>query len=491
VVSNQLWYQDTPNIEGIGGINDFFGASLIAGDFNGNGKDDLAIGVWQEDVGTIADAGGVNVIYGSATGLNATGDQLWTQDSSDIAEEAENSDRFGERLAVGDFNGDGRDDLAIGSIFEDIGSIIDAGSVNVIYGSATGLNATGDQLWTQNSSGIEGEAEDFDLFGSSLAVGDFNGDNKDDLAIGVEGEDVGTSLNTGVVNVIYGSAKGLSATGDQLWHQDTPSIEGTAETGDSFGYSLAAGDFNGDGRDDLAIGVPEEDLEPIGNAGAVNVIYGSATGLNAKSDQLWSQNSSSIKDAGESGDLFGFSLASGDFNGDGNDDLAVGVPSEDVGSIADAGAVNVIYGSNTGLSATNNQYWTQNSSSISGAAEVDDGFGFSLAVGDFNGDGRDDLAVGVYGEDIGSITDAGAVNIIYGSATGLTATGNQVWSQNSSDILDVAELYDNFGFSLSSSDFNQDGFADLAIGVSGEDIGGIGNAGAVNVLYGSASGLIA
>src|SRR5206468_7203763 len=119
------------------------------------------------------------------------------------------------------------------------------------------------------------------------------------------------------------------------------------------------------------------------------------------------------------------------FNGDGKDDLAIGIPRETVDSastgapVSVAGAVNVIYGSSKGLSATltkTNQIWTQNSGSVDDSAEVGDEFGASLAAGDFNGDGFDDLAVGVLFEDIGSIIDAGAVNVIYGSSSGLSAT---------------------------------------------------------------------
>src|SRR5262245_5735108 len=106
------------------------------------------------------------------------------------------------------------------------------------------------------------------------------------------------------------------------------------------------------------------------------------------------------------------SLASGDFNLDGFVDLAVGVPNEDIGSVADAGAVNVIYGGFSGLSSANNQFLSQDSTGVDDDPETFDLFGYALAAGDFNGDGFDDLAVGVIGEDIavfqGTVENAGA-----------------------------------------------------------------------------------
>jgi hypothetical protein len=136
----------------------------------------------------------------------------------------------------------------------------------------------------------------------------------------------------------------LTAAGDQIWDRDIVEVEGGAEALDHFGYALAAGDFNSDGRDDLAIGVPFEDIDSIPNAGAVNVLYGSAGGLMAAGDQPWHQDVADVEGAAESGDEFALALAAGDFDGDGQDDLAIAVPEEDVESIADAGAVNVLYG---------------------------------------------------------------------------------------------------------------------------------------------------
>ncbi|HTH21324.1 MAG TPA: hypothetical protein VL854_03830 [Nitrososphaeraceae archaeon] len=483
VIADQMWTQDSAGIEGIAEDWDYFGVTISSGDYNGDGFDDLSIGVYGEDIdlavasienfdvsinsAVIAkDTGVVQVIYGSPAGLSATAvlpDQVWIQGFADIADFSENYDGFGTRLSSGDYNGDGHDDLAIGAQYEETGSLDNTGGVHIIYGSSGGLSATAviaDQRWTQDSTDIEDAVEASDEFGSSLSSGDYNGDGSDDLAIGAAQETIGTSFGTGAVNVIYGSSGGLSATAviaDQMWTQNSTDIDGVAETKEYFSNSLSSGDYNGDGRDDLAVGTPAEDVGTVIDAGAVNVIYGSSGGLSATAviaDQLLTQDSPGIDGVAEADDRIGVPLSSADYNGDGRDDLAIAATLEDVGTVIDAGAVHVIYGSSGGLSATAviaDQMWTQNSTDIEDVVERIDWFGDSLSSADYNGDGRDDLAIAATLEDVGTVIDAGAVNVIYGSSGGLSATAviaDQLWTQDSPDIEDVAEFLDYFGASL-------------------------------------------
>jgi hypothetical protein len=205
---------------------------------------------------------------------------------------------------------DGYDDLAIGAPGEGIGTRFlgqapGTGAVNVVYGSSTGLIDSGNQMWHQDVTNIIGASEQGDFFGSALAVGDFDMDGYDDLAIGVSAEGFGIIYGTGAVNVLYGSSSGLSSANNQMWHQDMGTIMGICEPGDFFGSALAVGDFDMDGYDDLAIGVPCESIETIRCTGVVNVIYGSSTGLIDSGNQMWHQDVSGILGLSEKGDMFG------------------------------------------------------------------------------------------------------------------------------------------------------------------------------------------
>ncbi len=511
-----------PSLQGTNGVLPVAQAAPANPDFNGDGFKDLAVAAPFEEVGTglVSNAGAVNVIYGSATGLTAAGNQLWSQNSPGILDVAEPFDNFGSALTIGDFDDDGFSDLAIGVPREAIGAaneISGAGAVHIIYGSTSGLTAEGNQIWTQNSPGVLDEAEQNfdpdaddddripDRFGSTLTSGDFNSDGFSDLAIGVPGESLQGAIdqvyNAGAVQIIYGSASGLTAAGNQLWSQESEGVLDDAEFSDFFGSTLTTSDFNNDGFGDLAVGTPNEnigtELETT-ETGQVQIIYGSATGLTAAGNQLWSQQSEGVLDDAEELDRFGSALTASDFNNDGFGDLAVGIPNEDTSSAdlsTNEGSVQVIYGSASGLKADGNQLWTQEGVGVSDSAEFFDNFGSALTASDFNNDGFGDLAVGVPGEDVGMTPtlNAGAVHIIYGSAQGLAVEGNKILAQNSPGIVDTASENDLFGSALATGDFNNDGFGDLAVGISSEDLGAgpATNAGGVQTIYGSATGLTA
>jgi hypothetical protein len=374
-----------------------------------------------------------------------------------------------------DFNNDGADDLAVGVPGEDIGGPpFSSGAVDVLYGTAGGgLTGAGSQLFSQASPGVPGNPDQGDAFGQALASGDFDDDGFADLAVGAPGESIGRAGGAGAVNVLYGSAGGLTGSGSQLFTQ----VGGAVEAGDAFGWALAVGDFDNDGFADLAVGAPSERVGSEFGAGAVSILYGSAGGLGTAGGQLFTQ----VGSAPEFDDRFGWSLTTGDFNNNGFADLAAGAPFEDVASLVDAGVVSVLYGSAGGLSTSGGQLFTQ----VGGAAEANDRFGWSLASGDFNNNGFADLAVGAPSERVGNASEAGAVSVLQGSAAGLTAAGGQLFTQ----VGDPAESIDQFGSALVAGDFNNNGFADLAAGAQFENLGSATLAGAVSVLYGSAGGL--
>jgi hypothetical protein len=156
------WSLDSPGVKGASADGDSFGSAVAAGDFNGDGYADLGVGIPDRSVGAQSSAGEVSVLYGSPVGVQAADpdDQLWSQDSPGVQDKAEKDDRFGLALAVGDFNGDGWPDLTVDEPMECF-RLACGGAVSVLYGAPTGVQATApdDQVWSQNSPGVKGEAE--------------------------------------------------------------------------------------------------------------------------------------------------------------------------------------------------------------------------------------------------------------------------------------------------------------------------------------------
>ena len=477
--------------------NDHFGATFAVGDFNGDARDELATGVPDDDGPTTAPVtdGGALIVsqYFPTTGLDPV--KLVRQSAGLDAPEA--GDKFSgallsgaypraKQLASCDFNHDGFDDLAVGIPQESFGATGEAGAVQVHYGRAGSFPGFGSEFFTQDTAGIPGDVEEFDQFGEALACGDFDGDGFDDLVIGVRAEDFGTfGPNAGMIEILPGFSGGLASDFAYSIDQDTSGIDGSSEEQDQFGYSLAVGNFDGDAYDDLAIGVVGED-----EVGAVQILFGSGTGLNGARDLLWYDEN--VGGTRESNDYFGEVLEAGDFDGDGYDDLAIGVPKEEAGTSGkniDSGEVKVAFGAAGGFDLARSRRFTQDSLPSAGeTSQQGDHFGASLAAGDFNRDGCDDLAIGAPEEGIATADGKdGHVTLLMANCTGGFASGTArgIIAGSQGFPGNVNEHNKNFGWTLAAGDFDGDGYDDLAIGAPFETAGGLGDAGAQTILYGS------
>ncbi|HLL23910.1 MAG TPA: M12 family metallopeptidase [Kofleriaceae bacterium] len=386
---------------------DSFGQSIAHGDFDGDGRRDLAIGApFENTVGdTVANAGAVMLFKGTVEGF-----QPWktiTQSSVNALEEAD--DRFGTALAVGDFDGDGRDDLAIGGPGEAVepNPAGHAGAIYIMRGTASGLVFARNISQANLNSLVEGG----DRFGQALASGDFDGDGKDDLAVGSTGEQHDDGISAGHVFVLRGTGNGnMLAAWDSISQATlatapnapkggvipAPAPLGTHQANDQFGSALAVGRIDEDNRDDLVVAA-SCDSELAQCAGGVYLFRGSETGMHG-----WMRMNQST--GADALDRFGWAVATGDIDKDGDDDVIVGAPRDDVAGVKEVGRVYIARPAGHVIQTVSTM--TQANSDFG----TNDHFGSSLAFA--NNGAVDILAVGARNEAWGDgAQEAGAVFI--------------------------------------------------------------------------------
>jgi hypothetical protein len=403
---------------------------------------------------------------------------------------------FGAALATGNFDRAGgtwaSDDFAVGTPTDDWGATA-AGSVTVYWQANTATPRIDylDQSRLANyfTGAQDGGNELYDWFGAAIAVGDFDRDGYKDLAIGAPYENIGNTTDAGCVHVVYGAASGAGPGGmpfrtatkyltrADAFNGPIPNVPGA---GDRFGSALAAGDFDGDGYDDLAIGAPGTTVNGKTGAGAVFVFYSSVGVFSSTHEWTLIQGGLySPSGVAEANDAFGSALAAGNFNGDFDagtqigtgpsgvpiiKDLAVGAPGQTVNSAGYAGNVTIYYGrAFNSFNRTNNYVIDQ---SMLETPEAFDGFGASLAAGDFDSycptanvrtcGIADDLAIGVPNEGFGGTPGAGLVHVLYGKPAGLGTAGSQKFWSNTIDANHPPENNARFGFSLAAGNAIKD-----------------------------------
>ncbi|MBO3740099.1 FG-GAP and VCBS repeat-containing protein [Actinoplanes flavus] len=365
-----------------------------------------------------------------------------------------------------DFDGDGRDDVA---------SLTYSG-LAVSYSSAPHRDLAA--KW------YPGGAEE-DL-GAAMAVGNFNGDRYDDLAVGDgwEPDLRNMGYQVGGVWVIPGGPGGLQFGRAQHLTQNTPGLPGTPVRGDLFGFSLAAGDITGDGRDELAIGIPDKKIGTRKNAGAVVVLKGAPSGVTTTGARWISQATAGVPGAATADAEFGYDLAIGRIDKNRHAELVVAARA-DLGD--QGGWITQFWGAASGVSL-------KKVSRVSGEQLTDSvnqrnvylwASSIDLAIGDINRDGYGELVAGLPGAQVGMEVQAGAVVTIPGRATGLSAKGAIAITQRTAGVATAPKDDEYFGDTVAVGDVTGDGRADVLTSAPGE----WARAGAIVLLRGTAKGL--
>jgi len=396
-----------------------------------------------------------------------------------------NDYRFGVSVSeLGDFDGDGIRDLAVGSHRANIGGV-ERGAVWLLYMNASGTVREHRQI-SALEGGFAGPLEDNDRFGISLcSLGDLDLDGTTDIAVGAYRDDDG-GTDFGCVYVLF-----LAPDGTVKAEQKISALEGgfggTLSMEDSFGWSVEnIGDLDDDGVIDLAVGATRDDggdPDATQDFGALYLLFLNADGT-VKSHSRIGLEPSGFGALLRPRDRFGADVVLlEDPDGDGVEDLAVGAFGEDP---AKYGRVFVLHLETDG-GVKSYQEIGRSTGGFTGLLGRGDRFGISLAADDFDGDGLSDLVVGAAGDDDGG-ADAGALWVCLLNAQG-RVKGFEKISPDFGGFGGLLHPGDNFGISCATlGDLDRDGAVDLAAGAYQDDTGGL-DRGAAWVMFRAGIGL--
>lgn len=401
-------------------------------------------------------------------------DRLISSLSGGFGGALDDNDQLGRAVTnIGDLDGDGVSDLALGAMLDDDGGT-DRGCAWVLFMNADGT-VRAEQKISSTAGGFTGALDNGDRFGMSIAaLGDVDADGVEDIAVGARGDDDG-GTNRGAIWVLF-----LNADGTVRAHQKISDLVGgfmdALHTGDGFGSSAAGiGDLDGDGRSELAVGAILFDDGGL-DRGAIWVLFLNADGT-VRAEQRISDVAGQFAGELRNGDQFGTSIAPvGDIDADGVVDIAVGAPFDDDGG-PDRGALWLLK-MNTAGTVRAHEKISDAAGAFAGGLADGDQLGSSVArMGVVERNGYQRFLVGAPGSDDGGM-NRGAVWAVFREVNGTMRGAMEI---SSSSGWKGAGLSDGDGFGVgmaSMGDLDGDGFLDTVVGVHLDDDGGTDRGGA-------------
>ena len=445
--------------------SDQFGASLaVPGDLDGDGDLELAVGAVGDDDGG-ADAG---VLWLLTLGDSRAVTVKQKLTAAVLGGVAGTTNPLGSAVgSVGDLDGDGVADLAVGVPNDDDGAF-DAGAVWSAFLQADGTPQAVQKL-SNLAGGFGGGLVPSAAFGSGLPPS--QGDPSQPLLVGAPGGGPAGDPNKGAAWQLTLTPAGTVASSSRL-AIGTPGLSGGVEPADAFGTAAAnLGDLDGDGRDEFAIGAPDDD-DGFTDAGALWLLEFDAAGALAQPPQKRSVLQGGVQGVVGGNTEFGYAIVVlGDLSGDGTLEVAVGAPLDDTGT-TNVGAVWLLSLGSAAEIVAQTKLSALSPGWPPGALGTGDDVGSALAApGDLDGDGVPDLLVGAKTDDDGG-SDAGAVWVLLLTSSG-AIKGTHKLSDTEGGLGGGLATGDQFGSAIAVlGDTDGDGRVEIAVGAPLADVGG-------------------